>query len=68
MIRFAPSPAFRAVAPERKAGRGWKRRLDRGYPEYCAALLEGSHPGFGVMRTRQAMMTGLAQKRGRNKV
>ena len=41
LLRFAPKPDLRARAQERKLDRGWKPRLDRGYPEYCAAMLEG---------------------------
>ena len=40
LLRFAPPADFRGRAEERKIDRGWKRRSDRGYPEYCAAMLE----------------------------
>lgn len=39
LLRFAPPADVQGLARERKLDRGWKPRLDRGYPEYCAALL-----------------------------
>ena len=39
LLRFAPKPTFRARAEEKKIDRGWKARLNRGYGEYCAAML-----------------------------
>ena len=48
LLRFAPKPDLRARVVERKLDRGWKPRLDRGYPEYCAAMLESSAPKAGV--------------------
>jgi hypothetical protein len=67
LLRFAPSPHLRGRAEERKIDRPWKRRLDRGYTEYCALMLEASAPGRASKKARRAMMAGLAQARGKKK-
>lgn len=59
LLRFAPPADRRGLARERKAGEGWKRRADRGYPEYCARLLDGAGRAFRRKRTREAMMAAL---------
>lgn len=67
LLRFVPSARVGCRAPERKVKRGWKLRLDRGYTEYCATLLEGaSAKAFDSKRTRVAMMAALAGRRGRD--
>ena len=53
LLRFAPRPDVRARVEERKLDRGWKPRLDRGYPEYCAAMLEGPAPKLASKRARR---------------
>jgi len=65
LFRFAPAAAVRRFSRERKADRGWKRRLDRGYPEYCAALLADADSSFKVKRTRVTMIEYLQGMKGR---
>ena len=52
LVRFAPKPAFRARAEERKINKGWKPRLDRGFAEYAAAMLETSSPKLASKAAR----------------
>src|SRR5688500_13157348 len=56
LFRFAPKPGYRSRAEEKKLARGWKPRLDRGYAEYCVAMLgtPTSKPGW-KQRRRDAM-------------
>lgn len=56
LLRFAPKPHLRARVAERKLDRGWKPRLDRGYPEYCAAMLKGPAPKLASKRARRDTM------------
>jgi hypothetical protein len=68
LLRFAPRPDLRARVEERKLDRGWKPRLDRGYPEYCAAMLERPAPKLASKRARRETMTLLDRPRGRKVV
>ncbi len=65
LLRFALPAGIRGLARERKVDRGWKRRLDRGYPEYGAALFEKATPAFKSKRTRKAMVEALEASRRR---
>ncbi len=65
LMRFAPAPHFQARARERKIDRPWKPRLDRGYAEYAALMLETSPAGAVSKDARRAMMTALDDARGR---
>lgn len=65
LLRFAPSPNFRARAQERKIDRPWKQRLDRGYAEYATVMLDSSPAARVSKKTRQAMMAALDEARGR---
>jgi hypothetical protein len=65
LLRFAPKPDLRARAEERKVGRGWKPRFDRGYPEYCAAMLKNSAPHLASKRARREVMALLDRLKGR---
>jgi len=65
LLRFAPQPDVQCAARERKRDRGWKPRLDRGYPEYCAALFAPSSPRLVSRTARAAMIAALAAPRGR---
>lgn len=65
LLRMAPAADVQALARERKRDRGWKPRLDRGYPEYCAALFEASAPKLVSRKARAAMMVRLEEARGR---
>lgn len=68
LMRFAPAADVRGRAEERKVDRPWKRRLDRGYAEYCAVMLDGSAPNKVARRARHEMMRMLDQARGRKVV
>jgi hypothetical protein len=65
LLRFAPKPDLHARAEERKLDRGWKRRFDRGYPEYCAAMLKSSAPKLASKRARRDAMALLDRPKGR---
>lgn len=65
LLRFAPKPTLRARAEERKTNKGWKRRLDRGYPEYGAALLQSSSPRLASKSARREAITLLNRPHGR---
>lgn len=65
LLRFAPKPHVRARTEERKLDRGWKPRFDRGYAEYCAAMLEGSAPRLTTKRARRDAMALLERSKGR---
>ena len=61
LFRIAPQPYARAVPKERKRRRGWKHRLDRGYPEYGAYLAATADPKFDGVGVRKAMMAALEE-------
>ncbi|MEO5741032.1 MAG: hypothetical protein ABIS29_10600 [Vicinamibacterales bacterium] len=65
LLRFAPPADVRGRADERKLGRPWKRRTDRGFPEYCAMMLEASAPRKLSKGARHEMMRILDRARGR---
>lgn len=64
LLRFAPKPSVRARAEERKINKGWKPRLDRGYAEYAAAMLEASSATPARSARREAVAL-LNRPRGR---
>jgi hypothetical protein len=64
LLRFAPRPAVRARADERKPNKGWKPRLDRGYAEFAAAMLEHSSPELVSKSARRDVMALLDKPRG----
>jgi hypothetical protein len=63
LLRFAPKPDWRGRAEERKPNRGWKPRVDRGYAEYCAAMLETPAPAS--KRARRDAIARLEPRTGR---
>lgn len=65
LMRFAPQPDVQALARERKRERPWKARFDRGYAEYCAALLAESAPKLLSRKTRGRVRVTLEAARGR---
>jgi hypothetical protein len=65
LLRFAPQADVQALARERKLDRTWKPRLDRGFPEYCAALFEPSSPRLISKQTRAATVAAIETARGR---
>jgi len=68
LMRFAPTPSGRGRAVERKIDRPWKRRLDRGYAEYAAALLNPTTAGRVSQQERRAMIAALKESSGRKAV
>lgn len=65
LLGFAPAADLRGRAEEQKLNRGWKRRTDRGYAEYCAALLATAAPKLASKNARQDAMAALDHPRGR---
>lgn len=65
VLRFAIAPGERALARERKTGRGWKRKPSRGYAEFCAALLQAAPDGLTRQKARQAAVAWLAGSAGK---
>jgi hypothetical protein len=65
LLRFAPKAGFRGNADERKINKGWKPRLDRGYAEYSAAMLEASSPRLASKSARREAVALLNRSRGR---
>jgi hypothetical protein len=56
ILRFAPAADARRFARERKPGRGWRPRPERGYGEFCATVLrEAPSVGGGRSARRRAM-------------
>lgn len=53
VLRFAPAPDALRVAKERKTGRGWRPRFDRGYAEFGAALLHDTAAGLRPRKARK---------------
>lgn len=64
LLRFAPVPDVQGLARERKLERGWKPRLDRSYPEYCAALLAPSASRRLPKKLRADVVAALRSARG----
>ncbi|HEX4915156.1 MAG TPA: hypothetical protein VFV51_14420 [Vicinamibacterales bacterium] len=64
LLGFAPKPHFRATAEERKPGKGWKAAVNRGYGEYCAAMLR-SKKDKTSRRARKEALAILRRPRGR---
>jgi hypothetical protein len=65
LMRFAPAATARVRSEERKITRAWKRRADRGYPEYAAMILGASSARIASKRARQEMMRRLDGTRGK---
>lgn len=64
LMRFAPAADFRGLAQERKIDKPWKRRADRGYAEYGAAMLEATAPKRVSRSSRRRMMAMLDRGHG----
>jgi hypothetical protein len=65
LLRFAPKASFRGNADERKINKGWKPRLDRGYAEYSAAMLDASSPKLASKSARREAVALLNRSGGR---
>lgn len=64
LLRFAPAAEVQGLARERKLDRGWKPRLDRSYPEYCAALLAPATSQRLPKKLRAGVIAALRGARG----
>lgn len=60
LLRFAPSATRTVMLKEKKSGRVWKRRPERGFGECCTTLLEATPEGFARRKTRTAMAGALS--------
>ena len=65
LLRFADTPSARGLIRERKIARGWKPRLDRGYPEFAAAHLQ-KDASISLKKARRRMIDTLENARGRS--
>jgi hypothetical protein len=65
LLRFAPKADYRAWAKERKMDRGLKPGLERGYAEYCAAMLKTSAPKARWKHLRRDAVALLHRQKGR---
>lgn len=65
LLRFAPAADSRVRAEERKPDQPWKRRVDRGFPEYGAAMLDADAPKKRARHARRDMMRLLDEAKGR---
>jgi hypothetical protein len=63
LLRFAPPPHARGRALERKSGKAWKARTDRGYAEFCAAMLEAGSPNLITRAARREAIAWLERRR-----
>ena len=68
LLRFAPGAAIYGRTEERKPQRPWKRRIDRGYGEFGAAMLDVSAPKRASHAARRVMMSKLDHPRGHKSV
>ena len=65
LLRFAPAAELRGRTEERKSARAWKRRADRGYPEYAVRMADASLAKGASKRARQDMIRRLDELRGK---
>ena len=65
VLRFAPLADANCLTDERKTHRGWRRRIDRGYAEYCASLLDSGDDLFSAKRERRSAIRSLEKHAGR---
>jgi hypothetical protein len=68
LLRFAHPAGFRGRAEERKTDRRWKPRLDRGYTEFGALMLERTAPKKVSKAARRHMMDSLEEAGGKRLV
>jgi thymidylate kinase len=64
LLRFAPDATVYGRTAERKATRPWKRKLERGYCEFSAAMLDVSAPRRASQSARRVMISKLDHPRG----
>jgi hypothetical protein len=64
LLRFAPKPTIHGRTEERKTQRPWKRRIDRGFCEFGAVMLDVSAPRRASHAARRVMISKLDHPRG----
>jgi hypothetical protein len=64
LLRFAPGASAYGRATERKTHRPWKRKIDRGYGEFGAVMLDVSAPKRASQAARRVMISSLDHPRG----
>ena len=64
LLRFAPPATVYGRTDERKTGKPWKRKIDRGYCEFGAAMLDVSAPQRASEPARRVMISKLDHPRG----
>lgn len=65
LLRFAPEPGIAGRTAEKKTHRPWKRKIDRGYCEFGAAMLDVSAPKRASQAARRVMISKLDHPHGR---
>jgi len=64
LLRFAPAPSVYGRAEERKPNRPWKRKIERGYCEFGAAMLDIPVMKRASQLARRVMIAKLDQPDG----
>ena len=64
LLRFAPHASAYGRTEERKINRPWKRKADRGYCEFAAAMLDVSAPKRASQAARRVMISKLDHPAG----
>lgn len=68
LLRFAPPAMWYGRTRERKTRKPWKRKLNRGFCEFGAAMLDVSAPKRASQAARRVMMSALDHPRGHKSV
>ncbi len=68
LMRFAQPADFRGRAPERKVHRPLRQRIDRGYAEFGALMLDAAAPKRVSKAARRRMIASLEEAGGRRVV
>ena len=64
LLRFAPEADVHGRTEERKTRQPWKRKIDRGYCEFGATMLDVSAPQRASLSARRVMISKLDHPRG----
>ena len=68
LLSFAPAATVYGRSKERKAHRPWKRKIDRGYSEFSAVMLDVSAPQRASTAARRVMISKLDHPRGHKSI
>lgn len=68
LLRFAPRASAYGTTEERKTNRPWKRKTDRGYCEFAAAMLDVSAPKRASQAARRVMISKLDHPRAHKRI